>query len=878
MKGKIILTFVFALLALALIGFIGQMTLTQLIVSIKEESQPNQKLVVLKEILTDLSDAESSVRTYTITRESENLTPFYESITTIDNKMTRLYDLVKNREQLVMVDSMERLIEQKYGTLKELIDIKKDHDTEELFERVLENIAKLRQKDSIPEPITYSSNRPSESIYDRIQKVEIPEPERAEKKPSIFQRIFGKNNDNDDVSTNDPAEENLADLTDEQADESLTHEDIQDQQFDSVTTKSNDKVLLPSNRDLNSRDIGRMITKIGQERTQNIKAVKEQELALTIRDNALMQKIQKVADGIEAREKRLSLSRAESAEKATDKAIDLITITLIAALVFFAVLLFIIFNDISRNQKNKEKLRKAKEKAEKLAKVKEEFLSNMSHEIRTPLNSIIGYTEQLEGTPLLQEQKKYLSSIHHSGNHLLRIINDILDYAKLESGKLSLESIGFSVNQTIIEVIESFENQLKKKKLDIYHEVSDDVPEVVIGDPVRFKQILINLISNAIKFTSKGAIAVKLKAGKADNGITRLVLAISDSGIGIPQEKINSIFKDFAQVDSSTTRKYGGTGLGLSIVKKIVEMHDGTISVESEEGKGTTFFIELNYKIGSKEDIKEVQKTVPIQYDLLAGKKIMAVDDQEYNLELINVIFNKWKINGATFTSAQDAIRAFEREHYDLILMDVQMPEMSGLEATEKIRSIEMNGDKKIPIIALTAAASKEEADQCLQAGMDGYVLKPFTQIELYTKLIEVLVPDHKAALEDIHVTPIEDKLNLDDLQKLSNGDAGFVINMLKIFIKNFDIDLSNIHEGLHTKNWSTLRLKSHKMIPPCRHLGLMSLVILLKEVEIESQQGKDLVRVEELLKRVTTTYNEIKPEIQTQITQLEKTLPKSVA
>ncbi|ELR69073.1 hypothetical protein C900_05462 [Fulvivirga imtechensis AK7] len=878
MKGKIILTFVFALLALALIGFIGQMTLTQLIVSIKEESQPNQKLTVLKDILTDLSDAESSVRTYTITRESENLTPFYESITTIDNKMTRLYDLVKNREQLVMIDSMERLIEQKYGTLKELIDIKKDHDTEELFERVLENIAKLRQKDSIPEPIAYRSNRPSESIYDRIQKVEIPKPEREEKKLSIFQRIFGKNHDNDQSSTDDPTEDKPADLAEELSGEDLPHEHIQESQPDSALAKNASKTPILSNNDLSSRDIGRMITKIGQERTQNIKAVKEQELALTVRDNALMQKIQKVANEIEAKEKSISLSRAESAEKATDRAIDLITITLIAALVFFAVLLFIIFNDISRNQKNKEKLRKAKEKAEKLAKVKEEFLSNMSHEIRTPLNSIIGYTEQLEGTPLLQEQKKYLSSIHHSGNHLLRIINDILDYAKLESGKLSLESIGFSAGQNIDEVIESFENHFKKKHLEIRYEISDSVPEVVIGDPVRFKQILINLIGNSIKFTSKGAIEVKLEAKETDKDVARLALTVADTGIGIPPAKVNSIFNDFAQVDSSTTRKYGGTGLGLSIVKKIVEMHDGTISVESEEGKGTAFLIELSYKIGSKEDLKEVQKALPIQYDLLSGKKIMAVDDQEYNLELINVIFNKWKIDGTTFTSAHEAIKAFESEPYDLILMDVQMPEMSGLEATEKIRSIEKKAGKRIPVIALTAAASREEADQCLKAGMDGYVLKPFTQIELYSKLIEMLVPDHRTVLQHATAAPIEDKLNLDDLQKLSNGDAGFVINMLKIFLKNFDVDLSNIYQGLHTRNWYTLRLKSHKMIPPCRHLGLMSLVILLKEIEKESQDGKDLTKVEELLQRVSDTYNEVKPEIQTQITRLEKNLPKSVA
>lgn len=875
MKGKIILTFVFALLALALIGYVGQNTLTQLIVSIKKESEPNKKLTILKEILTDLSDAESSVRTYTITRESENLKPFYESITTIDNKMTRLYELVKNKEQLAMVDSMEHLIERKYSTLKKLIDIKKDQDTEELFERVLHDIAQLRQKDSIPEPISYQNNSPSESIYDKIQKVELPEPPKKEKKLTIFQRIFGKSDNKDEEIMEDhqPGEQ----ISEDTENTELTESEVEK---DSLVTELVDNISLSPDNDLNSKDIGRMISEIGKERQQSLKAVREQELALTIQDNALMQKIQRIATHIEDREKKISINRAESAEKATDRAINLISTTLIITLVVFAVLLFILFVDISRNQKNKERLRKAKNKAEKLAKVKEQFLSNMSHEIRTPLNSIIGYTEQLEGTPLEPEQQKYLSSIHHSGNHLLRIINDILDYAKLESGKLSLETIGFSITEKISEVVESFDNQIRKKNLEINYKVSDDVPEVLLGDSVRFKQILINLVSNAIKFTPAGCVDIRVKSRQVSSEITRLTMVVADTGIGIQKDKINSIFRDFAQVDSSTTRKYGGTGLGLSIVKKIVEMHNGTIDVESEEGEGTTFIVELNYQTGSSQDLKEVPQAIPVQYDLLEGKRIMAVDDQEYNLELIKVIFSKWKIDGATFTSAVEALEALRTEEFDLILMDVQMPEMSGLEATEKIRQLEKDSDRKTSVIALTAAASREEAEQCMDAGMDGYVLKPFTQIELYSKLVETLLPEHKATFIKNMTSSNSsiDKINLDDLQELSNGDSRFVINMLKIFIKNFDIDLQKMHEGLEARNADTLRLKAHKMIPPCRHLGFDSLVSLLKEIEAKSQQTSDLELIEKLVIRVTLIYNELKPEIEKEIDQLEKNVPKSVA
>lgn len=871
MKGKIILAFVFALLALTLIGFVGQNTLTQLIISIKKDSEPNQKIAALDDIMNDLSYAENSVRTYTITREPESLTPFYESISTIDNKIIGLYDLVKSKEQLKLVDSMQSLIEQKYSILKQLIDIKKDQDAEEVLERVLENIARLRAKDSIPELITNERTTSDETNYDdRIRKVEIPEPTHT-KKPSIFQRIFGggNNNDHEDPEAN-----------------KLTHEDEDfastDDPVDSVKEEEAPAIVYipPSGNDLNSNDIGHIISKIGQERSENIKATREQELALTVQDNDLMEQIKKVAHRFEEREKKASLTRAQTAEKATQRATDFISITWVVALVIFAILLFIIFNDISRNQKNREQLKFSKERAEKLAKVKEEFLSNMSHEIRTPLNSIIGYTEQLEGTTLTSEQKKFLKSIHYSGDHLLRIINDILDYAKLESGKLSLESICFPIAQNITEVIDSFQNDIEKKNLQVKVQLDEALPQVVIGDPVRFRQILINLLSNAIKFTPKGTIEISGQPQQLEDGHVLLRIAVRDSGIGIPKGKLNSIFRDFAQVDSSTTRKYGGTGLGLSIVKKIVDLHQGEISVESDEGKGTTFTVDLNYQVGRIEDLKQPAKTVPVSYDQLEGKKILVVDDQEYNLELIKVIFDKWKINGTLLGSGKEAIRALKKAKFDVVLMDVQMPEMSGLEATQKIRVMEKDG-AHTQIIALTAAASKDEATRCLKSGMDGYLLKPFTQNELYMKLTEALgitdipVTDDNGSRNGTTIARI---INIDDLQRLAAGDPSFVVNMLSIFIKNFDIDLKDLLAGLHDKNWHTLRAKSHKMIPPCRHLGLDQLVTMLKEVEIEAEEGHDYIKVKKLVNEINSIHNDIRPFIMEEISRLQKGLSESVA
>ena len=870
MKGKIILTFALALLALTVIGFVGQDTLTQLIVSIKKESQPNPKLISLKEILSDLSDAENSVRTYTITRESENLTPFYESISTIDNKINGLYELVKNKEQLKLVDSMQMLIEKKYSILKQLIDIKKDQDAEEVFERVLENIARLREKDSIPQPIVKNNNFEPGENYDRIKKVEIPEPQQEEKKISIFQRIFGGGSEDKPDEAADEQEELLAEDNTQTSDTSDTT---------AQSNRSRQYIFPNSPNDLNSSDIGHIISKIGQERNENIKAVREQELALTQRDNDLMKEIRQVANKIEDREKRISVNRAEAAQKATDKAIYIMTLTWVSALIIFAILLFIIINDISRNQRNKERLNKAKEQAEKLAKVKEEFLSNMSHEIRTPLNSIIGYTEQLEYTALNPEQRKYLKSIHRSGDHLLTIINDILDYAKLESGQLSLEEICFAVEQNISDVVDIFRNQVEKKNLDLHYKIDEDVPEVLIGDPVRFRQILINLVSNAIKFTPAGQITISVSRQQLEQEQVRLSLAVSDTGIGIPKGKLNSIFKNFAQADSSTTRKYGGTGLGLSIVKKIASLHQGHVSVESEEDKGTTFTIDLIYKVGKKEDLKEIQKSIAPCFVPLNGKNILVVDDQEFNLELIKVIFDKWKINSTLLSSGKQAIAEVKAHDYDMIFMDIQMPEMSGLEVTKRIRKYEKEINKHTPIIALTAAASKEEAENCINHGMDDYLLKPFTQNNLFHKIAKTLGIDTEEA-ESIESIPEDDidALNLDDLQELSNGNPAFVVNMLSIFIKNFDIDLKDLQDALKNKDWNKLRGKSHKMIPPCRHLGFNTLMTDLKEIENESQQDQDISKADKLVQDISDNYSKIRPVIEEEIANIQKGIPESAA
>ncbi|UII21125.1 ATP-binding protein [Fulvivirga ligni] len=859
MKGKIILVFVFALIALTLVGFVGRNTLTQLIISIKKESSPNVKLAYLEDILSDLSNAESSVRTYTITQNSENLIPFYESAASFDNNMKNLYSAIKSKEQMKLADSIESLIGEKYLIMKQLIDIKKDQDTDKVLQRVLANIELLRDRDSVPEMISIDDYDLSDVGYDRIKKVDIPEtPEPAENR-SWFQRLFGKNSPNDEKEDED-IETTIAAKPKNSP--------------DTVYKKVEAPITKNTGKDISSKDIGNLISQIGREENQNLQAIKAQELKLTIQDEQVMRKVRKLAAQFEEREKKASINRAQTAEKATDRATNFITITWFITLGIFAFLLFIIFNDIARNQKNKDRLRKAKDNAEKLARVKEEFLSNMSHEIRTPLNSIIGFTEQLASTPLQKDQHQYLNSIQRSGSHLLRLINDILDYAKLESGKLSMESIGFRMRESIANIIASFEVQLAKKQLQINSVIDPEIPEILVGDPVRFEQILINLVSNAIKFTEDGQIDIEIKHLSTEENVCFIELMVKDSGIGIPEHKLGSIFKDFSQVDSSVTRKYGGTGLGLSIVKKIIKQIGGDISVRSKVGEGTSFIIHLNYKVGTSQDLSHTKKS-NLDTSAVRGCKIMVVDDQEYNLELISVIFDKWQIQGTLLNSGKDAIEAFKQDKFDLIFMDMQMPEMSGVEAVRKIRSIETG--ERTTIIALTAATSQEEANECLQAGMDDCLLKPFTQKELYNTIVAVLGTGDKATADDNEnsaETKGTNSLDLTDLYELADGDPNFVVNMLEIYIKNFSADLEQMESAVAQQDIKKAGSKAHKMIPPTRHLGFQELVTILKKIETKSENEENFNEIQRLLEEVKSLYQVILPHIKSEIAKQKESEP----
>ncbi|WP_420267077.1 ATP-binding protein, partial [Candidatus Magnetominusculus dajiuhuensis] len=394
----------------------------------------------------------------------------------------------------------------------------------------------------------------------------------------------------------------------------------------------------------------------------------------------------------------------------------------------------------------KEEADRAKEEAERANKSKSDFLSNMSHEIRTPMNAIIGLTDIVLERILDEKQKDYLLIVKSSANSLLSTINGILDIMKIESGKFELETVDFSINAVVASAIDMFLITAPKKGILIKYDISPEVPSVLKGDPTRLRQVLINLIGNALKFTLKGEINVGLKVidGQNQEATVNLLFSVQDTGIGIARDRKETIFKRFTQADSSTTREYGGTGLGLTINKEFVNLMGGSMWVESELGVGSTFFFTV---IMEKTDKKYVLSTEEI-YDqhrhiLLARPRrkfrILVVEDIEENILLLNIRLQQYGHTVIIARNGLEAVECFKSNPVDVILMDVQMPVMDGLEATRQIRKLESSLGGRITIIALTASVMREEKASYIRNGVDAVVEKPI-EIENLLSTIELTV------------------------------------------------------------------------------------------------------------------------------------------
>jgi len=507
--------------------------------------------------------------------------------------------------------------------------------------------------------------------------------------------------------------------------------------------------------------------------------------------------------------------------------------------------------DITRRTIINNELIEAKEEAQKLSGFKDQFLANMSHEIRTPLNGILGFTKILLRSDITKKQKEQLTAIKVSSDILLVVINDILDLAKIEAGKMTLEIAELKVSDVINSIISIFKLRIAEKELKLNTYYDKNIPEWLIGDSLLINQILINLIGNAIKFTKiGGAISLNVNLLKQDDEKVILKISVSDTGIGIAPDKIKNIFDPFIQSNIDTARKYGGSGLGLNIVKQLINLMKGTITVKSQLHIGSTFTLTIPLIKTTITEIK-IDQTVSNNNKLalvtqlkgLEKVKILIVDDMVVNQLLAQTILEDIGFETEVATNGQFAIELLEKNNYDIILMDLQMPEMNGWEATQYIRSNMKPPKATIPIIALTADVTKNNADKCKEAGMDDYVSKPINETDLLDKIIRLVT--EKRSITNNNPQDPKKICNLDTLKRQLGNKPSHLAVMLKVILKEIPLIIEQISKSVVTKDWSSLHGNIHKIMQTLNLMGLpKEIIVAAKKVEeyAIAQQHLDLI------------------------------------
>ncbi len=489
--------------------------------------------------------------------------------------------------------------------------------------------------------------------------------------------------------------------------------------------------------------------------------------------------------------------------------------------------------DFTERINAENELKTAKQSAEESSKAKELFLANMSHEIRTPMNGIVGLTNLLLKGELNDKQVQYAQSVKHSAENLLVIINDILDFSKIEAGKMELHKNTFELSNLLYSIDQTFQNEANQKGLILKTEMEDNLHSLVNGDEVRINQILVNLVSNAIKFTSKGKITIQITKVTETAEAIRVRFNISDTGIGIPIENQDKIFQSFTQSNSDTTRKYGGTGLGLSIVKSIVELLGGSIRVESEVDKGSHFCIELNLE---KAEGLDTRNMVFEELDFsgkLDGLRILLAEDNKVNQLFAQELLSDWGAKVDIADNGRIAVDFLCKKEYDIILMDIQMPEMSGLDATRVVRNEFSEPKKSIPIIAMTANAMKGEDKKFIAAGMNAVIFKPFEAKELFDKIseqisIEIrsipleneLILSPKTQSERNEHEPLMKHASLHILRSFSKGKSAFMVKMIQVILDSVPETLLKLETAVQQKDPININRYAHKLIPNMNMMG----------------------------------------------------------
>jgi signal transduction histidine kinase/CheY-like chemotaxis protein/HPt (histidine-containing phosphotransfer) domain-containing protein len=777
-------------------GVLSYIRLDQIIQTVNKTIRPDQKLILVKEIYNDLSEAENSVKSYSLTRNKEDMDRFYTLIEATGDRFEKLKSMCSRSDPMFpYILTLDSVVIRKFMNLDRLLAIQDEFRVQQAMDQVMDRIReeKMPVLPPVSDTVVVSDTA---VIGDTV------------KRGSFFSRIFRRKEEREIARTD------MVLITTTQP-PAVTYDEISEQ-----------------------------VSMVQEEALTREKMLRQEEWNLLQQDRLLMEQIRKVLAKMESVEKETMSRRTRDTEQKAGEVKQIIVAFGISASVLLLLATLVIFRYVRKNILYQKALRRAKEEAEDLSKTKERFYANMSHEIRTPMNIISGFVNQLLSGKLDNEQRDQLGMVKKSSDHLLGILNDLLDLSKLQAGKLELVQTTFSIREIMEDMRRWFEPVAKEKNIQLSAWVGPGVPQLVTGDPVRLRQILFNLTGNAIKFTEKGQVSIKAFPKEITDDNALVVFEVNDTGIGISPEDLRKIFDEFEQGSGPKRLDSGGTGLGLAITRKLIELHRGSLKVESKVGEGSSFRISIPY-LKATGDAAVIARPDTTGSEILNGLCVLIVDDEEYNLKLLQVILKRYGCVLLEARSGEDALRLLDAQQVDLVLMDLHLPGMSGDQTALEMRRATEEKGSAVPVIIISAAITSESVNEFRQMGIVDCVPKPFEEEQLIQSVLRTLsfYPRRQVAISGPEESREEDQESLPDeedqpvydlapLMEASGGDKAFFREMVQLFITNTDHGLEEITDCLAHQEWAKAAEIVHRINSPCRHLKAEKLYRLLKEAE----------------------------------------------
>ena len=786
-------------------GFYIYRSLVQVVDSLAMGSPKQENLSTIKELTVSIDMAENDIRLYGITHQPKYLDAYRNRMNDIDTNLKQLSEQSPGDAWFVeKIHSIDTLISKKEALWDRLIVIWQQGATPAEISSITDELRRNTQSTAgaidtvlIARPaIKPVVPKPVEPSIDTIQK-------------GFFARLFSRSKER----APDEAQP-------------------KNQPSDSIATPPPDTSYIQQVPDQSSV-IARLENLEKSERRFE-QYLSYQEILLAEASNYLNESFMALITELEIHEEQKRQIHLQNAEKMADEAYQLLTILSVSALLLGIIVLWVFIQYLRKNKAYNQMLITSRKKTEELARSKEQFMANVSHEIRTPLNAITGFIKQLLAQPIPNEIRQKLQIVDSAGDQLIRLINDVLDFSKLQSGKLSIYNSHFKPDNLLKNICDLFSDRALENGNTIHLDTDDISDKVVLADAQRFQQIAYNLLSNAVKFTQNGWINVSANIVEENNTKFTMRLSISDNGLGIDTDKLPYIFEEYTQAENDTSIKYGGTGLGLSIVKKLVALFQGTISIESEIHQGTTVTCMLQFAPGDPLQIADTSEH-QTKYGLAEGTRILIADDEAYNRSLMTMIFDKWNVGFDVARNGQECIDLLKQHGYQAVLMDLRMPIVDGVTATQYIRK-QLNLSKaELPVICVTADIT-HQLDDDAKTLFNNFLIKPFTEEALYQALRGEASEEQTIDPIPMNEKPDEQPVaTLKNLMHLAGNDFLFVEEMILQFQESTTESLKKIRTKIAIGQTDEIGDLAHQLCPAARHLGITKLVTILKNLELQS-------------------------------------------